>query len=104
MNMARTLWRGAIFGACFLTISPFAFADRDHDRAWQLTQDKVILPLETILEKARDQDFHRVLEVELEKKHGRLVYELEMLDANGRVWELRFDATTGRLMEKEVEE
>jgi uncharacterized membrane protein YkoI len=40
-----------------------------------------------------------VLEVELEEEQGHYIYEIELLDARGRVWNLEFDARTGRLVE-----
>ena len=62
-----------------------------------------ILPLSEILEKARTHFKGRLLEVELEdeKEHGGLVYELEILDENGKVWELVFNAVTGEYLGRE---
>lgn len=37
----------------------------------------------------------RVIEAELEHEHGRLVYELEILDASGRIREVYVDARSG---------
>lgn len=69
-----------------------------------LTDSGAILPLEQILEKAR-QDFPgRVIEIELDREDGRHIYELEIVDPEGRVWELEMDAATGELLEKERED
>lgn len=59
----------------------------------QLAEEDVI-PLSELLRRAGLED-HRLLEVELEREHGRIVYELELLDDNGRVRERYFDAVTG---------
>jgi uncharacterized membrane protein YkoI len=40
----------------------------------------------------------------MERERGRLIYELEVLDAQGQVWEVELDAVTGRLLESEVED
>ena len=77
-----------------------SFAD-DHDEAYELMQSGEILPLETILEITRKQVHGRVLEVELESEDKRLIYELEVLDQKGVVWELKVDAKTGSVIEKE---
>jgi uncharacterized membrane protein YkoI len=45
-----------------------------------------------------------VLETELEEKGGELVYEVEILDDNGEVWEMKFDARSGALLEEEQED
>ncbi len=41
--------------------------------------------------------------MELEHKQGRLVYELELLDEQGRVWEFYFDAASGEMIKKKIE-
>ncbi|KKM61437.1 hypothetical protein LCGC14_1531770, partial [marine sediment metagenome] len=43
-------------------------------------------------------------EVELEKEDGLYVYELEIVDYSGEVWELELDAKTGELVELENED
>ena len=45
-----------------------------------------------------------MLETELEQKRGGYIYEVEMLDDNGEVWELKFDAASGELLEQELED
>ena len=77
-----------------------SFAD-DHDEAYELMQSGEILPLEKILEITRKQVQGRVLEVELEHEDKRLIYELEVLDQKGVVWELKVDAKSGSIIEKE---
>ena len=58
-----------------------------------------ILPLETILQKARQKYPGRVLEVELEKKAGnKIVYEVEMLRNDGVIQEIYLDATSGEAL------
>jgi len=40
----------------------------------------------------------------LEKEDGLYVYELEIVDYSGEVWELELDAKTGELVELENED
>jgi uncharacterized membrane protein YkoI len=40
----------------------------------------------------------RILEVELEEKGGLMIYEIERLEAGGRVREYRFNAHSGELI------
>lgn len=77
-----------------------SFAD-DHDEAYELLRSGEILPLEKILEITREQVQGRILEVELEHEDELLIYELEVLDKQGIVWEIKVDATTGTIIEKE---
>lgn len=69
-----------------------------HEAVRDMAEQGDILPLERILQQARQQHAGRVLETELESSHGDLVYEVEILDDNGEVWEMRFDARNGTLI------
>ena len=82
---------------------PLIAGDDDHEEARQLQQAGAILPLEIIIEKAQAIHPGRILEVELESEHDRHEYEIELLDENGRVWELKFDAQTGQLTKQKLE-
>jgi len=42
-----------------------------------------------------------VVEAELEKKHGKTVWEVEVLGANGKVTEVHIDAATGLVIDTE---
>lgn len=84
---------------CGLTV-----AEEDYELAKKLRQQGVILPLEKILTFARAQKPGEVIETELEKKHGSYVYEVEILDNKGQVWELKLDAKTGKLIKIELDD
>lgn len=86
----------------FICIRP-VLADTDYDTARKLREAGDILPLETILHKLNQTHPGKVLEVELEKKHGRVIYEIELLDANGKVWEFKVDPRSGEVLKQEEE-
>ncbi len=75
----------------------------DHEEARALVNSGVILPLEHILNQAKAEQPGHILEVSLEHEKEGYVYELELVDKKGRVWELEYDAITGKLLEKEQE-
>jgi len=81
-----------------------ALASNDHDIARELKQAGDILPLEQILEKVKHLHPGHILEVELEKKEQRYIYEIETVDTKGNVWEMQFDAKTGELLKTEKED
>jgi len=83
-----------------LFISTFAVAD-DHEAARQLREEGRIVPLETVLKTVRSKYEGTLLEVELEREGGKLVYEIEVLDENGRVRELLTDARSGEFLGEE---
>jgi len=80
-----------------------AHGDPDQDRARRLSRSGEILPLERLLPRVVAGRNLRVLEVELEEKHGRLIYEMELLDADGRVLEIEVDARSGEVIEEKIE-
>lgn len=72
--------------------------------AGQLVAKGQILSLEKISKLAKSHKPGEILEVELEKKHGRYLYEVEILDARSQVWELKLDAKTGKLLKMELDD
>lgn len=75
--------------------------DINQRAARQLRATGKILPLEAIHAKARTIKPGKILETELEFKKGRYIYEVEILDELGAVWELKLDAATNALIELE---
>jgi uncharacterized membrane protein YkoI len=82
----------------------FASADEGHEQARRLKEAGEILPLQQIIKKAQAEHPGRVIEVELGNEDGQHVYEVELLDTNGEVWELLLDAATGKLIKHERED
>jgi uncharacterized membrane protein YkoI len=75
-----------------------AQADYDHNEIKRLRDAGEILSLETIIDNYRKRHRGgRIIEVELEFVEDRYVYELEILDDDGTVQELEYDARTGEL-------
>jgi uncharacterized membrane protein YkoI len=73
--------------------------DEDHERARVLSQQGLILPLETLLIEVRAQyPDAQILEVELEQEDGLYYYEIELLTTQGEVLELEIDAASGALL------
>ena len=73
--------------------------DRDHDRARAALRAGRILPLEEILARANAAFPGEILDVEFEDEHGRVVYEIKTVTADGRILKLEYDAATGTLLE-----
>ncbi len=79
------------------------YADDDHDEAKRLVESGEILALEVVLQKVREIQAGKVLEVELETEKGKKLYEIELLSTDGIVFELKFDARTGKHLSTEKE-
>ncbi|KQT41562.1 peptidase M4 [Methylophilus sp. Leaf459] len=83
---------------------PIAGSGESPAIAAQLAAKGQILSLEKISRLAKSHKPGEILEVELEKKHGRYLYEVEILDARSQVWELKLDAKTGQLLKMELDD
>jgi uncharacterized membrane protein YkoI len=76
----------------------------DHETARILRDAGSILPLEKIFATLPVTPPARLLEAELHQRDGIYVYEIEVLDGVGRVWELLLDAGSGRLLQRQRED
>lgn len=100
----RSWFLTPLVAGALLAVSP-ASADDDHKKARRLLDAGKILPLETILNKTSE--LHpggRVIETEFEEEWNRYVYEVEMVDSKGVVWEIEFDAKTGAVLSNEQDD
>ena len=88
--------------ALLLALSSTAFADdsEDHDRARQALEAGEILPLKAVLEKVSADTPGSVLEVELDRRHDRWVYEIKLLRQGGSVIKLWVDASDGAVIDR----
>ncbi len=79
--------------------------DVSHDEALRLREQGDIMSLNTLLKTldTRYPDF-RLLEVELERDDGRLIYEIELLTRERVVRELEVDARDGRILDDEIDD
>ncbi|MNN97903.1 Peptidase propeptide and YPEB domain protein [compost metagenome] len=79
--------------------------DLDQDEALKLRQQGIILPLEQLLEDALGRyPGATLLEAELEEKHDRYEYEVELLTPAGVVREIKLDASNGALLKDEEDD
>jgi len=92
----------AALGAAILSIPVRAGEDPAAIRTLQASGK--ILSLEKISAAAKAIKPGDILETELEQKQGSYVYEVEILDAAGKVWELKLDAQNGKLIKMEVDD
>lgn len=76
-------------------------AEESLDTARKLSESGQILSLEKITTSAKAIKPSEFLEIELERKNDLYIYEVEVLDQYGQVWELKFNAKTGKLIELE---
>jgi uncharacterized membrane protein YkoI len=96
--------RNWIIGSILMAICSSAVADDDHHKAKRLQKSGEIVSVEQILNKVQQSHQGRVLEVDLEEKGGRYLYEIELVDTGGEVRKFYFDAKTGEQLEDKVKD
>lgn len=69
-----------------------------------MVENGEILSLESILSQYSEKEYGKLLDLEVNREHQKLVYELEFLRSDGRVIELEIDARNGQLLEQEIED
>jgi uncharacterized membrane protein YkoI len=74
---------------------------REHEEMRAALKRGEVLPLARILSIAQERVPGDVIEVELENKHGALVYEIKVLTESGRVREIKIDARQGTVLKIE---
>jgi uncharacterized membrane protein YkoI len=79
-------------------------AGEGYQEARQLAESGQILPLNELLQVIQAEQPGRVLEVEFKHKSDQYLYEIEILDGQGAVWEFKVDAANGKILDRELED
>jgi uncharacterized membrane protein YkoI len=93
----------SLLAALALAGSVTAGEAMEQDQAKALRDTGRILPLATIIEQAKKIHAGRVVGAELERDSTGYVYEILIADDDGTLWEMKFDAASGALIESERE-
>ncbi len=72
--------------------------DDGHERARAALEAGEVVPLQEVLDAVNARFDGTLLEVELERSHGRWVYEIKLLTRPGSVVKLHYDARTKELL------
>ncbi|MEY8214829.1 MAG: PepSY domain-containing protein [Colwellia sp.] len=87
-----------------LSLFSLASLAEDHDKVQSLVKSGEIQSLEVILQHLYKIEKGHILEVELERKRKRLVYEIELVNKDGIVKKYYFDAKSGALIKEKVKD
>ena len=71
---------------------------RDHELARQALEQGQVLPLRQVLDKIEREYQGQVLKIEFEREDGRYIYEIRLLQRDGRMAKLEVDAVDGRVL------
>lgn len=70
----------------------------DHELARQALERGQVMPLRAVLDKVEREYPGQVLKVEFDREDGRFIYEIRLLQNDGRMAKLEVDAVNGRVL------
>jgi uncharacterized membrane protein YkoI len=82
------------------TASDSRYGKEKHETVRALLDAGEIRSLEQVLQRIREEGRGHVLEAELERKDDRYVYEVEVVDEQGKVRKLYYDARSGEALDR----
>lgn len=80
---------------------PTIASGSDQDRARAALQAGEVLSLRTILERIERDQPGQVIEAELERKGGRWIYELKLVQTGRQLIKLEIDASSGEILRRD---
>ena len=81
-----------------LLLAPISASASDHEHARRALEQGQILPLRSVLERVEREHPGQVLKIEFEKEDGRYIYEIRLLQPDGRLAKLEVDAVDGSVI------
>jgi uncharacterized membrane protein YkoI len=98
----RTLgiFAAAVVGLLF-AVGSSSWADDKEAKVTDLVKEAKIT-IDQAIKTASEKVPGTVVEAELEKKHGKTIWEVEVLGADGNVTEVHIDAATGTVIDTEA--
>ncbi|TAN11336.1 MAG: peptidase [Burkholderiaceae bacterium] len=96
----RTILAASVVLACAgALVTAAAVAEpSDHELARQALERGDVLPLGTVLAKVEHDYQGQVLKIEFEHDDGRFIYEIRLLQPDGRIVKLKVDAVDGHVL------
>jgi uncharacterized membrane protein YkoI len=86
-----------------LAVGGLAYADEKEKNGKAEMAAAAKVTIEQAIKTASDKVLGKVIEAELEKKHNKLVWEVEVVTAENKVMEVHIDADTGAVIDVEEE-
>ena len=92
---------GLVAIGLLIGVSTAAWSDDKEGKVTDLVKDAKVT-VEQAIKTATDKVPGTVVEAELEKKHGKTVWEVEIVGADGKVTEVHIDAADGTVIDTEA--
>ena len=100
----KTMWLFPALVAGTISCQVTAGDELEQAEIRELVREGEILPLETILAQFPPKEYGKLLDLEVEREHGSVVYEFEFLRSDGRIIEIEVDASNARILKQEIDD
>ena len=96
-----TMMQSLVFAVVMIMVlaSGVVVAGDDHVRARQALEAGEVMPLRQLLQQIAVSHPGEIIDVELEQREGRWLYEIKMLRRGGGMFKLKVDARDGEVIE-----
>lgn len=98
LRTARHLLLPGLLAVAMVAAGPLQAGERGHDAARRALEEGKVLPLRTVLEKVEREYRGQAIKIEFEHEDGRFVYEIRLLQPDGRMVKLEVDAVNGNVL------
>lgn len=98
MSTSKFIKPASLVAVLISTFAGPALADVSYSQAEKLRASGAVLPQAKIVEIVNQARAGEITSMELDRDFGRLVYEVEVQDAEWREWDLEVDAKTGEVL------
>lgn len=106
MKTSMKLLAAVIAGLGFTTASLTAYSGQgksDHDESAAII-NKATFTLDQATSIALSDVPGRVIEAKIDSEDNKVIWEIEVLDAQNQIYEFEIDATTGEILDKDKED
>ncbi len=97
-RLTRLLFLPMLAACALAATAPLQADERDHEAARQALEQGKVLPLRTVLEKVERDYQGQAIKIEFERDDGRFIYEIRLLQNDGRIVKLEVDAVNGKVL------
>ncbi|HEX5646266.1 MAG TPA: PepSY domain-containing protein [Nitrospira sp.] len=103
LRLCTVLALGLLLAAGTLAVGEIAYADGKEKNGKIEMAAAAKVTIDQAIKTASEKVPGKIVEAELEKKHNKLVWEVEVVTAENKVMEVHIDADTGAVIDVEEE-
>jgi uncharacterized membrane protein YkoI len=104
MKNSKKVITSGLLGLLIAGTSAFAIASQNNDEQSAKLISEAVMTVDQAMSIALTEVPGKVTETEIEKEDGKLIWEVSVLDAQNRTFELEIDANSGEVLDIELDD